>query len=667
MARSRDVYGPVESETDLRQGSTVASTHASVDWTNGFHLVVDALELNGVTTIYGVVGIPITDLARLAQSSGIRCIGFRHEEAAGNAAAIALDLLARAKRPLVILGKGAAYAQCDETIRAFHREATHSVSPDVDGQGAAPESQELRVRSARGTMTGLFDLLDGSLRSGPNDVAIATPDRRVVLSYSQLARAVENAAGQLRSLGVVAGDTVAILADNCIEFAIALLGIAGAGATAAPLNPHLAGPELAKILSIVHAKATVVPEHLRTPAAESVPGEALWSIGLRSDPGGAPLVLLSGRTSPTGTNRTSSAPGPVREEVALVMLTGGTTAAPKAVPLTHANLAASIGGICATYELDRRDATLLVMPLSHGHGLIAGLLATLASGGAAYVPSTGRFSAGRFWPEMIAASATWYTAVPTMHQILLERAPAEYPTDQPVPLRFVRSCSAAIAPRVAEAVESTFHAPLISAYGMTETTHQAASNPLPDRGPRKVSSVGVPTGVALRIATLEGRPAAPGATGEVQVKGPTVTAGYLDDPRANASAFVDGWFRTGDLGLLDDDGYLVLKGRIKELINRGGEKIFPADVDAVLLSDPKVLYAASFGVPDAKYGEEIHAAIVLQPGQSETSAELRDHCAHSLADFEIPKTFVFVSDLPRTAKGSVDRRKLAESFDGRTG
>jgi acyl-CoA synthetase (AMP-forming)/AMP-acid ligase II len=429
------------------------------------------------------------------------------------------------------------------------------------------------------------------------------------------------------------------------------------------MNPHLAGPELAKVLGAVHAKAGIVPEHLHAQIGESIPADLRWSIALHADSRGAPLAILSGRARRDGRERADS---PSHEDLALAMLTGGTTAAPKEVPLTHANLAASIDGICATYQLGPRDATLLVMPLSHGHGLIAGLLATLASGGAAYVPAAGRFSASTFWPEMTAASATWYTAVPTMHQILLSRAPAEYPVDHPVPLRFVRSCSAPMATAVADAVEATFHAPLIEAYGMTETTHQATSNPLPDRGPRKPSSVGIATGVVLRIATLDGAPTAPGAIGEVQVKGPTVTAGYVDDPIATANAFVDGWFRTGDLGLLDGDGYLFLKGRIKELINRGGDKIFPADVDAVLLSDPKVQDAASFGVPDAKYGEEIHAAIVLRSGQSATSAELRDYCARSLAAFEIPKTFVFVSELPRTPKGAVDRRKLAESFGGRS-
>jgi oxalate---CoA ligase len=508
----------------------------------------------------------------------------------------------------------------------------------------------------------LSDLVARSARSSPDKVAVATADHQVTLSYRDLEVRAQHFAMQLRRLGVGESETVAIVSDNCVELVIALFGIVAAGAIAAPVSVHLAGPELAKSLATIHASATVVPEHLRAQVSESVPDHVLWSIALSADSGGVPLATLSGPAQRSGVDLRSAVRPPRPEDVALVMLTGGTTSAPKAVPLTHANLAASLAGICATYELDGRDATLLVMPLTHGHGLIAGLLATLASGGAAYFPRARRFSAHTFWPEMIAAKATWYTAVPTVHQILLARAAAEYPRDHPVPLRFIRSCSAPIAQTIADAVEATFHAPLISAYGMTETTHQATSNPLPARGPRKAWSVGVATDLDLRIVDLEGGAALPGTRGEVQVRGRTVMAGYADDPRANASAFVDGWFRTGDLGVMDPDGYLFLKGRIKELINRGGEKIFPPDVDAVLLSDPKILDAASFGVPDAKYGEEIHAAVVLQPGQTASPAELRDHCARSLGAFEIPKTFVFVSELPRTGKGTVDRRRLAESF-----
>ncbi len=508
----------------------------------------------------------------------------------------------------------------------------------------------------------LYELLARSARSSPDAVAVATADHQVALSYGDLERRAEQFASELCRLGIGQSETVAIVSDNCMEFVIALFGVVAAGAIAAPISTRLAGPELAKRLATIRASATVVPEHLRAEVSERIPGHPLWSIALSSDSGGVPSATICAPARRLDVERPAAVHPPGQADVALLMMTGGTTAAPKVVPLTHTNLAASVAGICATYGLDGGDATLLVTPLTHGHGLIAGLLATLASGGTAYCPRARRFSAHTFWPEMIAARATWYTAVPTVHQILLARAADEYPHDHPVPLRFIRSCSAAIAPAVVDSVEATFHVPLISAYGMTETTHQATSNPLPTRGPRKESSVGLPTDLELRIAALDGRAAAPGTTGEVQVRGRTVMAGYVDNPRANASAFVDGWFRTGDLGVLDPDGYLFLKGRIKELINRGGEKIFPAEVDGVLLSDPKVLDAASFGVPDPKYGEEIHAAVVLRPGQTATAAELRDHCARSLGGFEIPKTFVFVSELPRTAKGTVDRRSLTQSF-----
>ena len=254
------------------------------------------------------------------------------------------------------------------------------------------------------------------------------------------------------------------------------------------------------------------------------------------------------------------------------------------MPLTAGNVAASVQGICATYRLGPRDATVLVMPLYHGHGLIAGLLATLASGGAAWLPAARRFAASRFWTEMVEIGATWYTAVPTMHQILLQRAAAEYPRTNPPRLRFIRSCSAPLAPAVFHQLEAEFAAPVVPAYGMTETAHQTTSNPLPQFGPVKAGSVGVATGTEIRIAGPDGQAAEPGTPGEVCVRGPAVAHGYLDDPKSTAKTFVDGWLHTGDLGYLDGDGYLFLSGRSKELINRGGEKFSPQQIDAVLLS-----------------------------------------------------------------------------------
>ncbi|KAM3568483.1 hypothetical protein VYU27_009395, partial [Nannochloropsis oceanica] len=271
----------------------------------------------------------------------------------------------------------------------------------------------------------------------------------------------------------------------------------------------------------------------------------------------------------------------------MYMHTSGTTSRPKRVRLTHGNLASSLANIQATYELSPSDRTLLVMPLFHVHGLIAGLLTTLASGGSVVIH--GKFAASKFWGHVITHGVTWYTAVPTMQQILLMRADADYPKDNPPALRFIRSCSASLAASVLERLETAFGAPVLEAYAMTENAHQMTSNPLPKHGPRKPGSVGKATGT-VKVAVLDDKCQAlpPGAVGEVCIQGPSVTPGYVNNDEANKTGFEGGWFHTGDQGTLDAEGYLTLTGRLKELINRGGEKISPLEADAVLLSHPMV-------------------------------------------------------------------------------
>jgi oxalate---CoA ligase len=257
---------------------------------------------------------------------------------------------------------------------------------------------------------------------------------------------------------------------------------------------------------------------------------------------------------------------------------------------------------------------------------------------------------------------TWYTAVPTIHRILVNRASKDYPGTSPPRLRFIRSCSAPLDEELATATMATFRVPMISAYGMTEACHQVSSNPLPIHGSNRTSSVGLPTGVEIRIVAEDGKDAATGSTGEIWVRGATVTAGYLNNSQANSASFVDGWFRSGDLGSKDADGYFYVRGRIKEIINRGGEKISPGDIEAVLLSNPKVLDAASFGESDQIYGENVQAAVILRPEVEATKNELRDYCRTKLSAFEVPERIYIVPDFPRTTKGSTDRRALAAQF-----
>jgi acyl-CoA synthetase (AMP-forming)/AMP-acid ligase II len=353
----------------------------------------------------------------------------------------------------------------------------------------------------------------------------------------------------------------------------------------------------------------------------------------------------------------SSAPEDLTPDDALIMFTGGTTGTPKMVPWTHDNVTFSIRNVIATYGLGADDATVAVMPLFHGHGLIATLLSTLASGGTVLIPARGRFSAHTFADDVRAAHATWFTAVPTIHQILLDRGATDAESAGGG-IRFLRSCSAALHPETAEALATRFAAPVLSAYGMTEATHQVAST----SDDEKVTAglVGRPTGVELQIVGDDGRPCPPGGIGEIWVRGPTVVRGYLANPTATTQTFTDGWLHTGDLGSLSATGELTLQGRIKELINRGGEKISPERVEGVLVGHPKVVEAAVFGVPDRLYGETVTAAIVPFQSAPPTSDELVEYCRDRLAAFEVPASIQVIDELPHTAKGSVDRRAVAE-------
>jgi len=272
----------------------------------------------------------------------------------------------------------------------------------------------------------------------------------------------------------------------------------------------------------------------------------------------------------------------------------------------------------------------------------------------------GKFSPLSFWRVARDHGVTWYSAVPTLHQLLLARAePGSARPAGAEKLRFIRSCSASLPPQVMHDLEAAFGAPVLEAYGMTEAAHQMASNPLPP-AERKPGSVGPGTDVRVSIMDGNGQHLKPGERGEVVIKGPNVITGYESNPEANATSFVDGWFRTGDQGFLDADGYLVLVGRLKELINRGGEKISPREIDEVLLAHPAVAEAVCFGVPHPTWGEEVAAAVVLR--EAATEADLLAHCRERLSDYKRPKQIHITDAIPRTATGKIQRRIVAEAY-----
>jgi acyl-CoA synthetase (AMP-forming)/AMP-acid ligase II len=513
--------------------------------------------------------------------------------------------------------------------------------------GTTEEANRFRLPA----ITGLSDLIDQHARDCPGARALVATGDRVPVSYGALAALVDDVAVRLADAGLSRGDVVGLISTNTVEFVVALLGAARAGLVVAPLDPTLPHAETSARLERLGARtilvgpATVADFHIPT-----------WP--LRVDVSASGIATATFETGAGVTRHATGATATASGHDALVLFTSGTTNQAKMVPLTHANVAASVQGICGTYELGREDATVAIMPLFHGHGLFAVLLATLASGGCVLLPERGRFSARTFWHDMQAVGATWFTAVPTIHEILLSRAALEYPGPEILPLRFARSCSAPLNVATAKAMERALGAPLLSAYGMTETTHQATSEPLPSRGPLKAGSVGRGTGARVRIIDQNGHPCPANAVGEVHVHGPTVARGYLNDKAATERSFDEEWFRTGDLGALDEDGYLFLAGRIKNIINRGGEKISPEHVESILAGCAGVTEAAVFAIPDPTYGERVGAAVVIDQTVGITPSLILHNCRNLLSPFEVPDTVKIVDALPHTAKGALDRRAV---------
>jgi acyl-CoA synthetase (AMP-forming)/AMP-acid ligase II len=495
---------------------------------------------------------------------------------------------------------------------------------------------------------------------------VVTPDR-IPLSYRDLLRLVDDLAGQLTRGGLLPGGRVALRAASNVEFVVGLLAASRADLIVVPLDPALPVSEQRARSEAAGARVMLVDGAGSDDRRESI--LPCWPIAVSvgrntGAPEGDFSVHLDTSMPP---NPVNSTPDGLRHDDAMIMFTGGTTALPKMVPWTHGNIASSVRAIIAAYQLGPQDATVAVMPLYHGHGLIAALLTTLASGGTLLLPARGRFSAHTFWDDIDAVGATWYTAVPTIHQILLERAKTDQPGSRRAALRFIRSCSAPLTAETAQALEDEFSAPMLSAYGMTEATHQVATTGVDDvvEGENPAATAGLvgrSTGPEIRIVGSDGQPLPAEAVGEVWLRGPTVVRGYLGDPAITAANFTHGWLRTGDLGSLSTDGDLRIRGRIKELINRGGEKISPERVEGVLASHPDVLEVAVFGVPDKMYGETVAAVIVPRGSASPTPAELAAFCRERLAAFEVPASFREASALPHTAKGSLDRRAVAEQF-----
>ncbi len=485
-------------------------------------------------------------------------------------------------------------------------------------------------------------LLDVLNTAPGSRTAIIVSETGVKITYNQLREQVSAMAEALAGAGIHRSDRVAIALPNGLPAIVSFLAASIAG-TAAPLNPGYRQEEFAFYLDDTNARVLLVPpgggEEARRAAGDRIP-----------------IFEVDAEARLLGASKRATISPPSPEDIALVLHTSGSTGRPKRVPLKHRNLAVSVGNIARTYQLGPEDVSLAVMPLFHVHGLMASTMATLLTGGAVVTPA--KFNPLSFWRTVRDHRATWYSAVPTMHQLLLARAGTERPQGAEF-LRFIRSCSAPLSVEMAQKMEAAFGAPVLEAYGMTEASHQMASNPLPPAA-RKFGTVGPGTGVRIGVMDSKGRRLDGGRQGEVVIQGPNVIEGYENNPEANASSFVEGWFRTGDEGILDAEGYLRLVGRIKELINRGGEKISPREIDEVLLTHPKVAEAVCFGVPHPTWGEEVEAAVVLREPAGE--AELIGFCRERMADFKCPKKIHVVETIPRTATGKIQRRAVAAAF-----
>ncbi len=487
--------------------------------------------------------------------------------------------------------------------------------------------------------------------------ALAAPGRPP-LDFRGLRSTVGETLAALNALGIGRNDRVAIVLGNGPEMAACFVACA-CGVTSAPLNPAYRADEFEFYLSDLRAKALIVEEGSTSAAiavAERLGVRVLELLVAPGAPAGSFTLAARDRAAAQAIAHGGDAEP---DDLSMVLHTSGTTSRPKIVPLTQKNLCASAAHIARTLQFVPGDCGLNIMPLFHIHGLIAGVLAPLSAGSQVFC--TPGFNALKFFGWMDEARPTWYTAVPTMHQAIVSRVSRNLDVIARHPLRFMRSSSSSMPPQVIRELEEAFKAPLIEAYGMTEATHQMTSNPLPPAA-RKPGTVGRAAGPEVAIMADDGGLLGAGGIGEIVIRGPNVTAGYENNPSANAGAFTNGWFRTGDQGTVDDEGYVSITGRLKEIINRGGEKISPREVDEILMDHPAVAQVVCFGMPHAKLGEEVAAVVVLREGAAATERELAAFVSTRAADYKVPKTILFMDEIPKGATGKLQRIGLAQKL-----
>ena len=484
-----------------------------------------------------------------------------------------------------------------------------------------------------------------------DDLIFLTSEKNEKLSYGEFKIFNEKISRQLAATNIINSDRAAIVLPNGPLMASSFLSISSY-MSAAPLNPSYKQEEFEFYLDDLKPKFLLVE-----PNSKSLAVIAAKNLNI-------PVFEMKiSVNQPLGTfelfDKETNYKNPNDFDEALVLHTSGTTSRPKIVPLSNLNIFTSAVNISKSLKLTADDHCLNIMPLFHIHGLIA-VLSASAKVGASVCASNG-FNALKFLDLAETQNITWYSGVPTMHQAILLRAQKNSDKAKKLNLRFIRSSSASLPPAIFEQLNDTFQTPVIEAYGMTEATHQMASNPLPP-AIQKPGLVGMPAGPEICIMNDKNEILLQGEIGEICIKGDNVTNGYENNPEANKQSFINDWFRTGDEGFFDEDGYLKISGRLKEIINKGGEKISPLEVDNILMDFPPIDQALCFGYKDKMLGEDIAVAIKLKENKSCTEDDIKSYANEKLAKFKIPKKIFIVEDIPKGATGKLQRIGLAKKF-----
>ena len=491
-----------------------------------------------------------------------------------------------------------------------------------------------------------------------SNVFVQSPDETDT-TYSELMSYMADTHIKLSFLKISKEDKVAIVLGNGSAMACTFIAIA-ANYTSCPLNPSYTKEEFKFYYDDLKVKAVIIEENKSIEAREAAKELDIRVINLKEKTKSRSIEL---DIKIDIKNKDEYLTESNQDDIAMILHTSGTTSRPKMVPLSQKNLLASASNIANTLNLNEKDKCLNIMPMFHIHGLIAAILAPIYKSGTIITPSG--FDALKFFRWIDEFKPTWYTAVPTMHQAILSRAPRNIDIIKNNQLKFIRSSSASLPSIVMKSLEKAFNTCVIESYGMTEATHQMTSNPLPPNK-RKAGSVGLAAGPEVALLKnnkiIYNNKANKDITGQIIIKGENVTAGYINNPKANSESYVNGWFLTGDEGIFDKDGYLRITGRLKEIINRGGEKISPKEIDEILMEHEYIQQAVAFSVPHEKLGEDLYAAVIIRDNKNISENELKDYCRKRLTQFKIPKKILIVNEIPKGATGKLQRIGLHEKL-----